>query len=158
MHYAISYVSSASYIIEPSELVELLDQTEVRNNEYGVKGLLVYSDGNFFEVLEGEEEKIRELFETIKDDPRHNNIIRIFEKYVDNGLFEEGNEEKGFISQNTQFRKIRIENFKECIKDLDAGTQNVVKSILAQFEKNSSDGKDKSPETGRKNPDHLFLY
>lgn len=158
MHYAISYVSSASYNIEPSELVELLDQTEVRNNEYGVKGLLVYSDGNFFEVLEGEEEKIRELFETIKDDPRHVNIIRIFEKYVDNGLFEEDNIEKGFISQNTQFHKIRIENFKECIKDLDAGTQNVVKSILAQFEKNSQDLKDKSPETGREGSDHLFLY
>ncbi len=158
MHYAISYVSSASYIIEPSELVELLDQTEVRNNEYGVKGLLVYSDGNFFEVLEGEEEKIRELYDIIKDDPRHNNIITIFEKYVNTDLIEEDNDEKSFISQNTQFRKIRIGNFKECIKDLDGGTQNVVNSILTQFGKNSPEGKDNAPETGREDTNHSFLY
>ncbi|QED36595.1 BLUF domain-containing protein [Antarcticibacterium arcticum] len=158
MRYAICYVSTASYFIEPSEVVEILDHTEVRNNEFGVKGLLVYSDGNFFEVLEGEEQMIRELFETIKNDPIHNNIIPIFEKYVVKELFKDASDENGFISQNTQFQKIRIENFKECIKDLDSGTRNVVNSILAQFGKNSPVGKDESPGTKSEDPGHSFLY
>ncbi len=158
MRYAISYVSSASYFLEPSEVVEILDQTEVRNNQFGVRGLLVYSDGNFFEVIEGEEKMIRDLFVTVKEDPRHRNIILIFEKYVEKELFEEENTETGFVSQNTQFRKIKVENFYECIKDLDAGTQNVVRSILAQFGKNSPAENDKTPGTGNDGPEHPFLY
>lgn len=147
MKYAISYVSSASNSLEQSEIVEILQQTEVRNNEIGIKGLLVFSDGNFFEVIEGEEKLIKELFMTIKSDSRHSNIIVIFEKYLDVELFDEEAHASGFISQNTQYRSIKVDNFYECIKDLDAGTQNVVRSILELFEKNKP-----------QDLDHTFLY
>jgi hypothetical protein len=57
-----------------------LDLIENRNNNEGVNGLLIYSNGNFFEVIEGEKNKIMDLFEDIKQDLRYRNIMIIFEK------------------------------------------------------------------------------
>lgn len=53
MRYIISYVSTQIRELDPSELVQILYETESRNDKYGVNDLLVYSEGNFFEVIEG---------------------------------------------------------------------------------------------------------
>lgn len=135
MHYAIIYVSTASRELEQSEIVELLDQTEVRNNQLGVHGLLIYSEGNFFEVLEGEKELIIDLFLSIKEDDRHKNIITIAEQPIKDKLFDP--KDGYFISANTKYRQLKVENFYKCIKDLDESTQKVVNTILRQINKNS---------------------
>ena len=135
MRFAISYLSTANRDINQDEVAELLDLTEVRNNTAGVNGLLIYSDGNFFEVIEGEETKIKELFENIKEDPRHRNIMIVFEKKIDKPLFED--KEANFISENTKHRQMEVENFLYYIKDLDESTQKAVKNILTAMGKNS---------------------
>lgn len=157
MNYAICYVSTASTALEPYEVVEILDQTEVRNNQIGIRGLLIYSEGNFFEVLEGDEKMIKELFLTIKGDPRHKNIIIIFDKIFDKELLGKEDREGGFISQSTEFRKIKLETFYECIINLDPGTQSVVKNMLIQFGKNTPRSGN-ALEPGKDNSDHTFLY
>lgn len=135
MHYAISYVSTAIQNLDPSEVVEILNQTEVRNNKLGIHGLLIFSEGNFFEVLEGEKELVLELFDSIKQDDRHKNIITIFEKPIKENLFDPN--DGYFISANTRYRKMKVENYYKCIKDLDEGTQKVVNQILTQLGENS---------------------
>jgi hypothetical protein len=135
MRFAISYLSTANKDLNQDEVAELLDITEIRNNNAGVNGLLIYSDGNFFEVIEGEETKIKELFENIKEDPRHRNIMIVFEKKIDKPLFHE--KEANFISENTKYRQIEVENFLFYIKDLDESTQKAVKNILGAMGKNS---------------------
>lgn len=114
--------------------MELLNQTEVRNNKLGIHGLLIFSEGNFFEVLEGEKELILDLYDTIKEDERHKNLITIFEKPIKDHLLDPS--QGYFISANTRYSKLRVENFYKCIKDLDEGTQKVVNQILTQFGKN----------------------
>ncbi|MCJ7757307.1 MAG: BLUF domain-containing protein [Gillisia sp.] len=135
MRFAISYLSTANRDLNQDEVAELLDQTEIRNNIEGVNGLLIYSDGNFFEVIEGEETKIKELFENIKEDPRHRNIMMVFEKKIDKPLFDD--KEANFISENTKHRQMEVENFLYYIKDLDESTQKAVKNILAAMGENS---------------------
>lgn len=139
MHYAIIYVSTASRQLDQSEIVELLDQTEVRNNNLGVHGLLIYSEGNFFEVLEGEKDLVLDLFNSIKEDERHKNIIIIFEQPIKDKLFDP--KVGYFISANTRYRKLKVQNFYNCIKDLDESTQKVVNTILTQIGKNSPSAK-----------------
>jgi|SRR5690606_30830653 len=135
MHYAVSYVSTAQKDMEHSEVVELLDQTEVRNNELGIHGLLIYSEGNFFEVLEGDKELVIELYDVIRQDERHKNIIQIFEKSINEKPFDPEN--GYFLSANTQYQKLKIDNFQHCIKDLDESTKKVVNNMLIQIGKNS---------------------
>jgi hypothetical protein len=135
MRFAISYVSTANRDLNQDEVAELLELTEVRNNEQGVNGLLIYSGGNFFEVIVGEKTKIKDLFENIKEDPRHRNIMMVFEKKISKQLFED--EKANFISENTQHRQMKVENFLYYIQDLDESTQKAVKNILVAMGKNS---------------------
>jgi len=135
MRFAISYVSTANRNLNQDEVTELLELTEIRNNSAGVNGLLIYSDGNFFEVIVGEEIEIKELFENIKEDPRHRNIMMVFEKEIDKPLFDD--KEANFISENTKHRQMRVGNFLSYIQDLDENTQKAVKNILAAMGENS---------------------
>ncbi len=135
MRYAICYVSTANQDISSSEIVEILQQTESRNNQHGINGMLVYSEGTFLEVIEGEKKMIKELFESISVDKRHKNLIVIFEKDINKKLFLD--EESAFICENMLYRKMDEEHFLEYIKDLDESTKNVVKNMLTNMGKAS---------------------
>ena len=135
MRFAISYVSTASRGLPQEEIVKFMEETQIRNNKHGVNGFLIYSEGNFFEVIEGEEIKIKDLFKVIKEDTRHKNILMIFEKEVDKPFFED--KDANFISENTQHRSMDVRNFLYYIKDLDEGTQKTVKNILKAIGTNS---------------------
>lgn len=135
MRFAISYVSTANRDLDQEEVAELLKLTEIRNNKEAVNGLLIYSGGNFFEVIVGEETKIKDLFKNIKLDPRHRNIMMVFAKEIDKPLFEDS--EANFISENTKHRQMKVENFLYYIQDLDESTQKAVRNILAAMGENS---------------------
>lgn len=135
MRYAICYVSTANQDLSSSEIVEILQQTESRNNKHGINGLLVFSDGTFFEVIEGEKMMIKELFETIREDGRHKNLIVIFEKDIPKKLFDD--KDSTFISENMLYRKMDEDHFLEYIKDLDESTKKVVKNMLISIGKTS---------------------
>ncbi len=85
MHYAICYVSTASNDLEEQEIHQLLEETEENNNRRNLTGILLFSEGNFFQVLEGEEDIVRGIFRQIQDDPRHHNILKIFSRKIDEG-------------------------------------------------------------------------
>lgn len=138
MRYVISYVSTQIRELDPSEVVHILHQTESRNDRFGVNGLLVYSEGNFFEVIEGEKEKIKELYQHILKDGRHKDVILLFQKEVHKPLVDE--EEAHFISENTLYRKMEVEHFNECIQDLDPQTRGTVNQMLRVMGMQSSSG------------------
>ncbi len=69
------YVSSAVQLMSPAELLELLRISRERNRVVQVTGLLLYRDGNFMQVLEGDEQIVDSLQERIRRDPRHRGMI-----------------------------------------------------------------------------------
>ena len=69
------YVSSAVQLMSPAELIELLRISRERNRVAQITGLLLYRDGNFMQVLEGEEQGVDTLQERIRRDPRHRGMI-----------------------------------------------------------------------------------
>lgn len=72
---SIVYASSAVRLFNRAELIELLEASHQANREHGITGMLLYRGGNFIQVIEGENEAVIQLYENIKADPRHNNII-----------------------------------------------------------------------------------
>ncbi len=66
-----------------------MDHVNVHNNTIGLTGILIYSEGNFFQVLEGEEEIVKRMFERIKKDSRHYNIIKMLDKEMNDNSFSE---------------------------------------------------------------------
>ncbi|WP_231896427.1 BLUF domain-containing protein [Gramella sp. MAR_2010_147] len=62
MRYAISYVSTAIRNLNDQEIKNILASSEKSNNENNITGLLLFSEGNFFQIIEGRKEDINELY------------------------------------------------------------------------------------------------
>lgn len=65
------YVSSLVSLDMESELGKILESSVRHNLENGITGMLLYSGGNFIQVLEGDQDKVGETYERILADPRH---------------------------------------------------------------------------------------
>ncbi len=88
MIHTICYVSSASRELKENELEKLFYNTQTNNSNANITGALLYYYGNFLQVLEGEKDTLLALFEKIKKDKRHKNIITIFNKQNEHRIFE----------------------------------------------------------------------
>jgi hypothetical protein len=76
MNYLI-YISTSVKLFSDQDLTELLEQCRVNNSKTGITGMLLYSKGTFFQVLEGEGEAVNVVFEKIRKDDRHKGIIKL---------------------------------------------------------------------------------
>ncbi len=93
----LTYASSATQPFSEEDLAMLLAQCHKNNAELGITGMLLYKDGNFMQVLEGEEGAVRELYAKIEGDPRHKGTI----------VFQQGHaEERQFPSWYMGFRDL----------------------------------------------------
>ena len=75
--YHLAYVSAAKKEHFPDELDALLEKARKKNAQLGITGLLVFRDGHFIQILEGEQQAVQELFESIRKDDRHDNVTLI---------------------------------------------------------------------------------
>ncbi len=85
----VAYTSAATKFMTDGELADLLTKARVKNERLEITGLLVYHDGNFLQVVEGPEAKVRQLFHTIENDPRHAHIIKLIDRPVEERQFSD---------------------------------------------------------------------
>ncbi len=78
----IIYMSSAVGELSVDELRELLGESREWNKQEGITGALFYKEGNFLQVIEGNEAAVRELFARISRDPRHRSIMPMFQEEI----------------------------------------------------------------------------
>jgi len=60
--YQVVYLSAATVRFTKAELLALLEQSRQKNASRGISGLLLYHDGDFMQLLEGEEAQVRALY------------------------------------------------------------------------------------------------
>jgi len=77
--YHLIYSSDASSRFSRQSLVDFLTQSRAFNSKHRISGLLVYAGGNFVQLLEGPEGKIKELMGLICLDARHHDV-RVLEE------------------------------------------------------------------------------
>ncbi|MBA3696190.1 MAG: BLUF domain-containing protein [Methylotenera sp.] len=76
------YTSAATAAFNPADLKALLQAARSQNTHESITGLLLYTSGSFFQVLEGDEAKLMELFAHISLDPRHMNVTKIIQEPI----------------------------------------------------------------------------
>lgn len=84
---SLTYVSSATSFLTPDELLALLKTARDNNGRLGLTGMLLYKDGNFMQVLEGEEAPLRQLYAKIIKDPRHSGLIKLLDQTIETRQF-----------------------------------------------------------------------
>lgn len=80
MDYCIVYISSTP--LTEAELIRITKRSQANNRALGITGILLYFNGSVIEVLEGEREKVDSLFEIIKRDPRHHQLIKLYDQAI----------------------------------------------------------------------------
>ena len=70
-----------------SHLIGILRKARINNKLSDVTGLLVFVDGTFLQVLEGEESTVKDLMEKISEDTRHRDIKVILGSNVERRTF-----------------------------------------------------------------------
>lgn len=90
------YASSATRKLTNEELLDILESSHRNNAKHDITGILLYKDGNFMQVLEGDEEKVMQVYATIEQDPRHHQVMLISTRRIKARQFE--NWEMGFFN------------------------------------------------------------
>ena len=102
--FRIAYISAASKSFDPAELREMLKESNVRNKEAGITGMLLYKDGQFMQVLEGPGEAVTTTFSRISKDPRHHDIKVLLQGAV---------QERRFPGWSMAFRDLNLPDHQD---------------------------------------------
>ncbi len=95
--HTIVYASSARWHLSEIELENILKRARINNTASGISGLLLYSGGNFLQVLEGAKDVVEKLYDRIERDNRHTGVMR---------LMEITSQERNFDGWSMGYRKI----------------------------------------------------
>lgn len=88
MPYRLIYSSEAAPDLVPAELEGMLEESRIRNKAHGITGVLVFVEGAFLQVLEGEKNDVLDLMSRIDRDHRHRGVKVFYEQEVDERAFE----------------------------------------------------------------------
>jgi hypothetical protein len=103
MHHII-YLSRVSQKLSPEELVVLLKKARRSNELAGITGAMVYGQGQFVQILEGEKAAVTALYERIVADSRHRAILKLADKPI---------VERTFVEWSMAFRELSPEQAAE---------------------------------------------
>lgn len=109
--YIIAYISRASDDLSTVQIEEILQYAMRKNSDNDINGILLYKDGNFLQVLEGEKSLIMGLYQKIIEDDRHDNILVLFEEESNEPIFQEYKSKFNLITSS-----IELIGFKEYLK------------------------------------------
>lgn len=76
------YVSVESYPMTDADLKAILETARDFNSKNGISGMLLYRDGFFIQALEGEESVVMALYERIRQDDRHKNVLLVYKNDI----------------------------------------------------------------------------
>lgn len=99
--YQIVYQSTANKPFSCQELGQLLTYARANNEKHNITGLLLYNESEFLQVLEGECQELRRVFEHIEADPRHGRIRLFANGPVDAPTFPDWR--MGFVGDCAEF-------------------------------------------------------
>lgn len=85
--YQLIYVSTAVEQMTSEQLRELLAVARRNNIKAGVTGMLLYHEGSFFQVLEGDEDAVLGVFRVVEQDSRHRMVTVLMEQEVEKRAF-----------------------------------------------------------------------
>ena len=83
------YTSISPAGLSEVELMGMLKQWRLKNQALDITGMLLYHDREIMQILEGEEDKVKALFQTILMDNRHRSIEVIYEGNIKDRAFGE---------------------------------------------------------------------
>lgn len=129
--YRLMYMSTANKDFSTNELESLLKNAKKSNENKNITGLLVVKGRTFLQCLEGEKSDVLNLFNKIKDDSRHRDVIELLEEETNTRYFS--NWSMGFknIKNLTNIKSEILRDFT--LNDERSFSSNDVSEIFLEF-------------------------
>ena len=114
------YVSVRTEKCNDEEIQKILDACKRNNSDLDITGVLLYSNKNFVQYLEGEHDTIFELYDKIKEDDRHKNVVLISSSPINERSFPSWqmgakNIDEGDVDFMTDMSSSEKETFKSLL-------------------------------------------
>lgn len=134
----IAYVSRQSFILTDEDISSLLVTCRTKNTRVGITGMLIYFDGTFVQFLEGPEENIDALYETISRDKRHQDVILLIDGVSNKRAFADWSMAYKKMSQIETAKIIGQKDFKkeDLFKGKDPNTEHPGLVLIKSFVNN----------------------
>ncbi len=127
------YVSALAQHADPSCVGDILRVSASNNALNHVTGMLLYAQGSFLQVLEGEPLTLAKLYHKICNDPRHTQALKLIETEISERQFGQWSMGMGNVSVDELQRVDGMNDFfaqGHCLTDISEG---VARRILAEF-------------------------
>ena len=125
---AVAYTSVATEPFDDAKLSALLAWCREWNGSVDVTGVLLHREGRFIQFLEGPEPAVRELVESISQDPRHTRVRVLLEDPVTDRQFSEWTMGFQAIDDATEMP----EGFRTSFDDLESGDDRILMAQAAR--------------------------
>lgn len=136
--FSMVYISIAAKEMSDDELLTILEKARKFNTLNDITGMLLFRDGFFIQALEGREDVIEALFERVKNDPRHYNVLRLYKEPITRRYFSQW--AMGFESPNIDglkqipgFSEFMLKQHSDSLKQLATQFDKTVKELLNKF-------------------------
>lgn len=131
MRHAICYVSTSVDSLTEEQIKDLLKFVEEKNKSLGIKGVLLYSEGNFFQILEGEKKTVLDVFNKIEKDARHHSIIKIIGRDISLDSYQ--TYKVDILNEtNREFFDVPLK-YKEALIGIPLDLKNTMENMLKRF-------------------------
>ena len=124
------YISTATSPLSDDALRRLLVEARDLNNAAGITGLLLHHDGSFVQALEGPETSVRETFNRIQADSRHQDLMTLYISPIDSRDF--GRWEMGYVPIDPESAE-QVDGFTSVVAHRDDDGGSRAKALLMLF-------------------------
>lgn len=87
--YRLVYVSTAREGLGTEDIGRILDVSQSNNHERYLTGFLAHNGKHFMQALEGDYDEVREIFDRILTDERHQGVVQILGETIHERAFPE---------------------------------------------------------------------
>lgn len=127
------YASTATAGFQEADIPRLLEGARLKNAARGITGMLLFIEGSFFQVLEGEPGAVDTIYATIAEDSRHTRVTQIIREPIARRSFDEWSMGFAAVGRAEAAQLVATNDFfgsASCLERIDPGR---AKRLLVAF-------------------------
>ncbi|WP_139226513.1 BLUF domain-containing protein [Sulfitobacter marinus] len=128
------YFSTAVARLNEAQISDLLKQSKANNARDGLTGLLVYHDRLFFQIIEGDRDKVEACYNRIQKDQRHRKLFLMWEGDSEKRAFDDW--KMAYECEATHASSLSIQKLKKNPSDVTGGDPYIacaIQNVLSDF-------------------------
>lgn len=127
----ICYISNSTHGDSIKEIKTMYLKAKTNNAKNNISGILIYHQGNYLQILEGNEKDVDETYNRIKIDPRHKNIIKVINTNTEYRIFEDYNFGFTIVRDSIEFKELK--SYLSWLKNANHKITNELITMVENF-------------------------